>query len=109
MKQLHERAVFKPPDTSTLSIDEKRKKMRSLIFRIERRDGTIAARTCVDGSKQRSWMDREGTASSTAQVESILLTALMDAKEGRDVMTADIPNAFVQQTYHQLTAMAIVL
>jgi hypothetical protein len=41
-------------------------------------------------------MEREETASPTAQVESILLTAVIDAKEGRDVMTADIPNAFVQ-------------
>jgi hypothetical protein len=28
--------------------------------------------------------------------ESILITATIDAKQGRDVMTADIPNAFVQ-------------
>jgi hypothetical protein len=70
--------------------------MRSLIFLTEKRDGTIKARTCANGSKQRSWMEREETASPTAQVESILLTAVIDAKEGRDVMTADIPNAFVQ-------------
>ena len=28
--------------------------------------------------------------------ESHLITAVIDAKQGRDVMTADIPNAFVQ-------------
>jgi hypothetical protein len=28
--------------------------------------------------------------------ESIILTATIDAKQNRDVMTADIPNAFVQ-------------
>jgi hypothetical protein len=41
-------------------------------------------------------MEREETASPTAQVESIILTATIKAKENRDVMTADIPNAFVQ-------------
>jgi hypothetical protein len=70
--------------------------MRSLVFLTEKRDGTIKARSCADGSKQRSWMEREETSSPTAQVESILLTAIIDAKEGRDVMTVDIPNAFVQ-------------
>jgi hypothetical protein len=51
MKQLHQRAVFKPLDISRLSFDEKRKTMRSLIFLTEKRDGTIKARTCADGSK----------------------------------------------------------
>jgi hypothetical protein len=65
-------------------------------FPNRKRDGTIKARTCADGSKQRSWMYREETSSPTAQVESILLTAVIEAKEARDVVTADIPNAFVQ-------------
>ena len=41
-------------------------------------------------------MSREEASSPTALTESLLLTATIDAKEGRDVMTADIPNAFVQ-------------
>ena len=32
----------------------------------------------------------------TAFTESIILTSIVDAKEGRDVATVDIPNAFVQ-------------
>ena len=35
-------------------------------------------------------------ASPTAAMESIMLTATIDAHEGRDVMTGDIPNAFIQ-------------
>jgi hypothetical protein len=96
MKQLYDRTVFKTVDISTLSPTEKKKTRRSLIFLTEKRDGTIKARTCADGSKQRSWMEREETTSPPAQVQSILLTAVIEAKENRDVMTADIPNAFVQ-------------
>jgi hypothetical protein len=92
MKQLHDRAVFKPIDMNKLSAEEKKQTHRSLIFLTEKRDGTMNARTCADGYKQRSWMEREETSSPTAQVESILLTAFIEAKEGRDVMTADIPN-----------------
>jgi hypothetical protein len=96
IKQLHDRAVFKPIDVNTPSQGERKKTSHSLIFLTEKKDGTIKARTCADGSKQRSWMEREETSSPTAQVESILLTAVIEAKEGRDVMTADIPNTFVQ-------------
>jgi hypothetical protein len=41
-------------------------------------------------------MERDDAASPTAMTESILITATIDAKQKRDVMTADIPNAFVQ-------------
>jgi hypothetical protein len=42
-------------------------------------------------------MERDDAASPTARMtESILITATIDAKQKHDVMTADIPNAFVQ-------------
>ena len=41
-------------------------------------------------------MEREDTASPTTALESVLLSATIDAKEGRDVATVDIPNAFIQ-------------
>ena len=41
-------------------------------------------------------MDQEDTASPTVMTESVMLTAVIDAEEGRDVATFDIPNAFIQ-------------
>ena len=41
-------------------------------------------------------MDKEDTASPTTALEAVLMTAVIDAKEGRDVATVDIPNAFIQ-------------
>ena len=41
-------------------------------------------------------MDTEDTASPTVMTESVMLTAVIDAEEGRDVATFDIPNAFIQ-------------
>ena len=48
------------------------------------------------GSTQCDYMERDEAASPTAMTESILITAVIDAKQNQDVMTADIPNAFVQ-------------
>ena len=41
-------------------------------------------------------MERDEAASPTTMTESVMITATIDAKQNRDVMTADIPNAFVQ-------------
>jgi hypothetical protein len=96
MKQLHDRAVFVPRRVSELTQQEKRRAMESLIFLTEKRDGRIKGRTCANGSTQRGYINKEDAASPTAMTESILLTGTIDAEEKRDVMTADIPNAFVQ-------------
>jgi len=96
MKQLHNRKCFVPIYAHTLSKEERRRIMRSLLFLIEKRDGTIKARHCADGSVQRNWISSESTASPTVYTESVLLSAVIDAKEGRDVAVSDVPNAFIQ-------------
>ena len=50
-----------------------------------------------NGKPTREWLNREDSASPTAATESIMLTAIVDAKEGRDVLSADVPNAFIQK------------
>jgi hypothetical protein len=61
-----------------------------------RRETRPLREACANGSTQREYTNRDEAASPTAMTESILLTATIDAKQRRDVMTADIPNAFVQ-------------
>ena len=47
------------------------------------------------GNKQRNHIDKTDATSPTADLESVLLTATIDAKEGRDVAIVETPNAFV--------------
>jgi hypothetical protein len=96
MRQLHDRRCFHPINKSTLNATEKKRTLESLIFLVEKRDGTVKARHCANGSTQRDYMHREQVSSPTVCTESVLLTAVIDAKEGRDVATCDIPNAFIQ-------------
>jgi hypothetical protein len=79
-----------------LSIIKRRRAMESLIFLTEKKDGTIKAQTCANGSTQREYTGQDEAISPTALTESHLITAVIDAKQGRDVMTANIPNAIVQ-------------
>ena len=62
----------------------------------EKRDSTIKARTCANRSTQQSYIHKDEAASPTATMEAILITGVIDAKQGQDVMTLDVPNAFVQ-------------
>ena len=96
VNQLHQWGVFNPVDVSKLSKQERQKVLESLIFLTKKRDGSVKGRTCVDGRRQRLWMDKDEAASPTVLLESVLLTCVIDTKEEREVTVADIPNAFVQ-------------
>ena len=50
---------------------------------------------------QRPYTPKEEATSPTAATESILLTGVVEAKQNRDIMTLDVPNAFVQTTIPQ--------
>ena len=94
--QLHNRKVFEPIHTNELTALEKKRAMESLIFLTEKQDETVKARTCANGSTQRTYVTKEEAASPTAATESVILTASIEAKQQRDVITLDTPNAFVQ-------------
>ena len=96
LEQLHKRTCFTPLDVSKLSSDEKEKAMNALMFLSEKKDKTVKGRLVYNGKPTREWLSKEEASSPTVQVESIFMTAVIDAKEDRDVMTADIPNAFIQ-------------
>ena len=96
MDQLHQRNCFTPIDVATMSNEERRKSVDALMFLGEKRDKTIKGRMVYNGKPTREWLSRVDSTSPTAALESIMLTAIVDAKEGRDVMSCDIPNAFIQ-------------
>ena len=66
------------------------------MFLTEKRDKSIKGRMVYNGKPTREWHDKEDTASPTASTESVFFTSIINAKENRDLMTTDIPNAFKQ-------------
>ena len=96
LDQLVKRNCWKPSHIEDLSAEERRKATDSMMLLAEKNDKTIKGRHVFKGNETRDWLSREDTASPTASLEAILLTSVVDAYEGRDVMSADIPNAFIQ-------------
>jgi hypothetical protein len=95
LMQLHMKETFEPQDVKTLTGDQKKSALESLMFLKEKRDGTIKGKTRADGRKQREVSTKSDTTSPTVALESVLITATIDAFERRDVAIVDVPGAFL--------------
>lgn len=108
MKQLHLRNTFKPWHWKDLTYEQQQMILESHMFLKEKRDGSTKARTVAGGNKQRAYINKEDASSPTVATESVLLTCIIDAEEGRDVAVIDIPNAFVQTRVEDEKDMAFI-
>jgi hypothetical protein len=103
LKQLHDCVCFESISVADISQSEIQKSMEALMLLTEKRDGTIKGRMVYNGKPTREWLSHEDSTSPTVSLESLIITAVIDAYEGRDVMTADVPNAFIQTVMPQPT------
>jgi hypothetical protein len=108
MQQLHFRDTFKPMHWYELTHTQKQSVLESHMFLKEKRTGEIKGRTVAGGNKQRDFLSKEEVTSPTVATESVLLTCIIEADEGRDVATIDIPNAFIQTRVEDEKDMAII-
>jgi hypothetical protein len=102
MLQLHDRKVMAPKHATDLTPSQKREALAYLMFLKRKRCGKVKGRGCADGRKQRAYTAREDAASPTVATESVFLTAVIDALEGRDVAVIDVPGAFMQADMDEL-------
>jgi hypothetical protein len=77
------------------------------MFLKEKRDGSIKGRPCADGSNQREGSTKSDTTSPTVSLEAVLLTATIDAFEGRDVAIVDVPGAFLTADMEEVVYMCL--
>ena len=94
-EQTHKRGALQPVDPKMMTQEESSKVIRSMLLTKQKSSGTHKSRAVADGSKQRGSADDEDKASPTASLRAILLTAIIEAQEERDVATVDTPNAFL--------------
>lgn len=82
-------------DAKTLTYDQRRTALASLIFLTEKRNGDIKARACANGKPQREHIAKEETASPTVTTEANFALAAIAAHERRIIATMDLPGAFL--------------
>ena len=93
--QLNDKQVFAPLDTKELSPKQRSQALDLITMVKEKRDGKIKGRACADGRKQRRYINKDEVSSPTVHLESLMITLLIDAHEGRDIATADIVGAYL--------------
>ena len=77
MKQLINQACLEPIHKSSLNPTELKRAMESLLFIVEKKDGTVKAWHCTNGSSQCKYMGRQEVSSPTVSTESTLLTTVI--------------------------------
>ena len=96
IEQLDYMDVPDPKHPSELTEQDRKRALRYLMFLKKKRSGKIKARGCADGRSQRSYIRKEDSRGPTVHTESMLISCAIDAKEGRDVATVDLPGFFMQ-------------
>ena len=83
LQQLHDMETYIPMDPKKLSRIDRFKALSALMFLVEKRDGSIKARKCTVGSKQRTWegYKKEDGASPTVATDSVIVTSVIEAHE----------------------------
>jgi hypothetical protein len=79
-----------------LTTEQRAKILQSHMIIGQKRTGETKARMVAGGNTQRGHVTKEESSSPTVSTEAVLLTSIVDAREGRDVAVVDIPNAFIQ-------------
>ena len=97
MNQLHDMTTFISLYPKKLTREDRINALSSIMLLVEKRDGTIEARTCADGSKQRrdDSYNKNDYAYPTCANNSVMITSALEAKEGRDVAIIYIPGAYL--------------
>jgi hypothetical protein len=67
-----------------------------LMFLKRKRKGDVKARGCADGRPQREYISKDESSSPTVSFYALMASCLMDAIDDREVVTCDIPGAFLQ-------------
>ena len=71
--------VFSPIKVDEMSRSERKKAQIALTYLTQKRDGSIKGRTVYNGTPTREWLSKQDSASPTVSLESLMLTAVIDA------------------------------
>mgnify|MGYP003345212675 CR=1 FL=1 len=106
--QLEHMKTFKPRHKRELTREQLSKAMRIITVIKEKRNGILKGRSCVDGRPQRAYISKEEAASPTVSLDSLLITLLIDAREERDVATADVVGAYLNAYMEDFVVVKLV-
>ena len=88
-------------DPHKVTSDIRNMALSYLMYLKRKRNGVIKGRGCADGRPQREYITKNESRSPTVSLYALMGSYVMDAIEGRKVVTVDIPGAFLQGDWPQ--------
>ena len=79
-----------------LTWDIRKQRLGNLMFLKRKRNGKMKGRRCANGRPQREYITKEQSSLPIVSLYVFMSLFLMDAMDGRKVITVDIPGAFLQ-------------
>ena len=105
--KLHMMETFILEMRETLTKQQRKRALRTIMFLKQKRDRSLRGRMCADGSVQRELYDKAEASSPTVATESVLMTAVIDAFEGRDTAVIDLPSAYLHANMKDVVHMRL--
>ena len=107
LEQLVYRKAMQGQLAGQLTTAQKKAALRYLMFLKQKRCGHTKGCGCAYGQKQCLWKNKDETSSPTISVEALFITCLIDAKEGRDIATCDVPGAFMHANIDEVIHLCL--
>ena len=96
LSQMHQRRCYRAIAVKELTRQERQRAVEGLMLLTRKKSGDVKGRLAYNGKPTRKWITKEEKSSPTVLTDSIMLTYAIDANQRRDIMTLDVPNAFIQ-------------
>lgn len=105
MQTARRKEGFQARDMKSLTELERKRALRSITLVKEKICGRIKGCTVADGRAQRDYVTHDESTSPTISVEAFLISIAIDAKEERDVATADVEGAYLHADMDEIVIM----
>lgn len=96
LDQMLKRDAFGPILVADLNETERAQSTDSMMLLAQKPSGEVKGRLVARGDQSHDFLTKEDTASPTVSQDGLEATCTIDAYEGRDMMSMDVPNAFIQ-------------
>jgi hypothetical protein len=105
--QLHDLEVFRALRTSELTKAQKNTALRAISVIKEKRCGKLKGQTVADGRPQKGLYIKEETTSPTVSTDALMMSILIEARERRDVATADVAGAYLKADFEDFVVLRV--
>ena len=96
LKQMHQRTCFRAITVAELTRIERQWAQEGLMLLTRKRSGKVKGRLVYNGKPTRDWISKEDKSSPTVANDALMITCAIDTFEKWDIMSLDVPNAFIQ-------------